>query len=59
MHIAELASQKWDKVLQGVYCSTKDVVNTMFFHTFILQIPEGGMTTAELCVLAGMPLIGV
>jgi len=61
MHISKIASQKWDEFLRGHhgYRPTKEVLNSIFFHTFILQIPKDGMTTAELCVLTGMSLIAI
>jgi len=62
MHIRDVAPEQWEKHWQGPYGHDlkEDAVNSIFFHRFILRVPEDGKTIAKLCVLICMsPLIAI
>ncbi len=62
MHVRELACVRWEKLWQEPYGHDlkEDAANSIFFHRFILGVPEDEKTIAELCVLICMsPLIAI
>jgi hypothetical protein len=59
-HIGALACERWEQLWQEPYGDElkEDVADTIFFHKFILGVPEDGKIIAKLCVLICMsPLI--
>jgi hypothetical protein len=52
-HIVELACEPWEKLWQQSYGNDfkEDAANTIFFHRFILEVPEDGKIIAKLCEL--------
>jgi len=62
MHVRELACVRWEELWQEPYGHglNEDVANSIFFHRFILGVPEDEKTVAKLCVLICMsPLIAI
>ena len=51
-HIGELACESWEKLWNGPYGHDfkEDGANFIFFHRFILGVPEDGKISAKLCV---------
>jgi hypothetical protein len=52
-HIEELACEPWEKLWRAPYGHDfkEDAANTIFFHRFILEVPEDGKIIAKLCEL--------
>jgi hypothetical protein len=52
-HIAELACEPWEKLWRHPcgHDFKEDAANSIFFHRFILEVPEDGKIIAKLCEL--------
>jgi hypothetical protein len=52
-HIAELACEPWEKLWRHPYGYDfkEAAANSIFFHRFILEVPEDGKINAKLCEL--------